>query len=497
MSKRPRGCWRPAVEPRRIAFPKKTDDDGDNHLPRIKPVFRGLDPDRLASALQTAADLAMVVHPKGKILAVDFTSADLKVDLSDQLRGRRWVETVTQDSRDKVAELLTAGPDHGRDTVVRDVVQLLDDGTELPMRFVRAASFADGRVALLGRDQRAIASLQQQVFDAQMALEQDYWRLRHVETRYRLLFQMAGEPLLIVDEASGRVLESNPLADSLLAPAGKSIVGKPFPIGFDKRGTEALRRLLLEATAVGRATLEEEHATAGGTLFSASATLLRQGEDATFLIRLAQRPAAGAAATDAAACVGGVMRHAPDAIVLTDTEGRVRAANQTFLDMAQLASEEQVVGRSIDRWLGRSGVDLNVLMNNLRQHESVRLFATKLRSEYGTTTDVEISVGPYAEGDSGGFAFVVRDVARRLGNEPTIASRLPRSVDQITQQVGRVPLKELVRQSTDLVEKLCIETALELTGDNRASAAELLGVSRQGLYAKLNRYNLADRSGDS
>ena len=49
-----------------------------------------------------------------------------------------------------------------------------------------------------------------------------------------------------------------------------------------------------------------------------------------------------------------------------------------------------------------------------------------------------------------------------------------------------------MRQSTDLVEQLCIERALELTGDNKASAAELLGVSRQGLYVKLNRYNLAD-----
>jgi len=34
--------------------------------------------------------------------------------------------------------------------------------------------------------------------------------------------------------------------------------------------------------------------------------------------------------------------------------------------------------------------------------------------------------------------------------------------------------------------------ALELTGDNRASAAELLGLSRQSLYVKLRRYGLGD-----
>ena len=65
-------------------------------------------------------------------------------------------------------------------------------------------------------------------------------------------------------------------------------------------------------------------------------------------------------------------------------------------------------------------------------------------------------------------------------------------MEQLTQLVGRVPLKDLVRESTDLIEQLCIEAALELTQDNRASAAELLGLSRQSLYVKLRRYGLGD-----
>ena len=47
-----------------------------------------------------------------------------------------------------------------------------------------------------------------------------------------------------------------------------------------------------------------------------------------------------------------------------------------------------------------------------------------------------------------------------------------------------------MRESTDVIEALCIEAALELTHDNRASAAELLGLSRQSLYAKLRRYGI-------
>ena len=53
-------------------------------------------------------------------------------------------------------------------------------------------------------------------------------------------------------------------------------------------------------------------------------------------------------------------------------------------------------------------------------------------------------------------------------------------------------LKELVRESSDLVEKLCIEAALELTKNNRASAAALLGLSRQSLYSKLHRFGMGN-----
>jgi len=57
-------------------------------------------------------------------------------------------------------------------------------------------------------------------------------------------------------------------------------------------------------------------------------------------------------------------------------------------------------------------------------------------------------------------------------------------------------LKDLVRETTDMIERLYIEAALELTGNNRASAAEMLGLSRQSLYVKLHRYGLRDLDGD-
>ena len=53
-------------------------------------------------------------------------------------------------------------------------------------------------------------------------------------------------------------------------------------------------------------------------------------------------------------------------------------------------------------------------------------------------------------------------------------------------------MKDIVGETTDLIEQLCIEAALELTRNNRAAAAEMLGLSRQSLYVKLRRYGLGE-----
>jgi DNA-binding NtrC family response regulator len=55
-----------------------------------------------------------------------------------------------------------------------------------------------------------------------------------------------------------------------------------------------------------------------------------------------------------------------------------------------------------------------------------------------------------------------------------------------------VPLRDIVGETTELIEKLCIEAALQLTQDNRATAAEILGLSRQSLYVKLRQYRLGN-----
>jgi transcriptional regulator PpsR len=109
---------------------------------------------------------------------------------------------------------------------------------------------------------------------------------------------------------------------------------------------------------------------------------------------------------------------------------------------------------------------------------------------------VEISAVAVAQGGQPCFGFAIRDIGARIRPAARSGKGATRSVEQLTELIGRVPLKDLVREATDAIERLCIEAALDLTGDNRASAAEMLGLSRQSLYVKLRRYGLGDLGGD-
>lgn len=449
----------------------------------------------LAALIEGVADLSLAVTEEGVIHDVWIWSNELPKPVIETWVGLNLADTLVSPDSAYLHEAL-AGAAAGEPQRLDLTHRLADSGTELPVQY-RVTPGAGDRLIAAGVDLRPSASLRQQLVNAQQALEQDYWRLRNVETRYRRLFDMVADAILIVDGLSGRVLEVNPRADDLLAPGEKTIVGKVFPRGFSDEGARSVQELLAEIRTVGRGQLHGLLLADGETRADLSAGFLRQAGEERFLLRLGTRDGRDEAIGDAGNLyLQEVLRNAPDGVLLTDDDGRIMAANQAFLELVQVLGEDQVIGHPADRWLGRSGVDLNVLLSNVREKSVVKLFSSTLMPLGGSPAQVEISACRLDEPDGPAFALFVRDVERRVASEHPVTAKLPGSIEQVTKRVGRVPLKDLVRESTDLIEALCIETALEVTQDNRASAAELLGLSRQSLYAKLRRFNIGSIGDD-
>ncbi len=460
--------------------------------------LESLDAQDAAALISAASDIALVLDPDGVIEDLSASIEDLPAESYSTWIGRPWTEIVTPESRPKVQSLLeqVGQPDARRWRHVNHPVRA---GADFPVMYSAVPIGQGGRVLAFGRDMRGLAQLQQRLVDAQHALDRDYWRLRNVETRYRMLFDMAAEAILIVDGTSGKVLEANPAAKDVLGPAGRRLVGQTFPAGLPERLQREAAALVGRVRASGRSEELRAKLTAPKRLeLVVGASLLMQDDKPMVLVRIRPVQADAVSATsDRQAAIARAIERLPDGFVVTDPDGRVLLANAAFVDLSQLASEEQLRGESIERWLGRPGVDLNVMLATLRQQGSLRLFATALHGEHGAEAEVEISGVAVPDGDPPCLGFSVRHVGRRLGADRLAGKTAPRSVEQLAQLVGRMPLKDLVRESTELIEQLCIEAALQLTQNNRASAAEMLGLSRQSLYVKLRRYGMVDAGADA
>ena len=463
-----------------------------------------LDPGSAARLIGASADITLVLDTDGIIRDIALRSEELAADLDDSPNwaGQKLTGVVALDSRPKVAVLLREATTSA-ESRWRHLNHMTASGRSVPVLYcgiqvggVQAGQA--GRVVLFGRDLRAMSELQQRLVNVQQSLERDYTRMRDVETRYRLLFQMSSEAVLIFDADKGRVTEVNPAATLLLGADAEELAGKPLEQLFAADSLPGIRAYLASVRGGGRdADMQAVTAPRGRNGRSRTvllrASAFRQANATLFLLRVS------AGASDEPAVIPDVkakllaaVEGAPDGFVVTDEAGIILTANAAFVEMAQLANEALAVGESLDRWIGQTGVDLDVLVNNLRQRGSVRFFSTVMRGEDGGSVQVEISAVSVRSGGQPCFGYAVRNVGPRVHVTTKAAKELPRSVDQLTELIGRVALKDLVREATEVIERLSIEAALELTGDNRASAAEMLGLSRQSLYVKLRRYGLGD-----
>lgn len=440
--------------------------------------------------LQHLASLQFLVNESGIILdaSVNGPSSSLQ---PEELIGRPLSELVGDDSRAQLESRLDEARRNKGVAVRCDTSIEPRSGNSVPLLCWICAEADSSDVKVAAIDLLPEASLRHQLLNAQHAMERDYWSKRRLEARYRRLLDMVSEGFIVVDDSSGRILEANPVAATLLAGAGATLVGKPFPLGLGDDARNTLDRLTREARSV-TTTVDGMINTDTGLELNIAITYLRQSGEGRLLIRLrddSERELTGAEFQS-------FFSDAPDGILELDEQGIVLTANNAFLEMAGIVSPELVEGRRADRWIGRSAVDLNIVLDHSKQEGSVRLYSTTLRTETESSVDIELSVSRVGKNGSTRVMLFVRDIGRRITPDQSVDDHLPRSIEQITGRVGRVPLKELVRESTDVIEALCIEAALKLTSGNRASAAELLGLSRQSLYTKLRRFDLGDAEVD-
>ena len=442
------------------------------------------------SRLVETSDIALVVAPDGLVRDATFNDRDLARRIGPDWFDRPFADLVTAESRDKARRMLATAPDDPPAWL--EVNHPLADG-EVPVRYLAIRPEVDGPLVVLGRDLGGLARLQRQLVDANVSVERDYALFRGAETQARLLFQTSTAPMLIVDAASRRVAEVNPAAEDLLRRVARRLVGAVLDEVFTETSAGAVADCLAAVRANGQGYCPSAVLRVTDAPVALSGWLMRTAGAPQLLLRLA---AAGAVTVAAAQDPWEALRRLPEPMLATSSSLDILDANDAFLDLVEVATVNQVRSESLSRFVGRHGVDIDVLSARLHEAGSIRRYPTVLRGQYGAAHEVEVSAASVDRDDARVHAFLFRAMAseRAAAGE---ARKPLRPVSEMTDLVGRVPLRDIVREATDIIEELCIEAALDVTQDNRASAAEMLGLSRQSLYSKLRRYGLGDLPGEN
>jgi transcriptional regulator PpsR len=225
-------------------------------------------------------------------------------------------------------------------------------------------------------------------------------------------------------------------------------------------------------------------------------TVFRAAGERLLICRLELADSADAVRDELSENLLGLFHEGADGVVFTDREGIIKIANEAFLNLTDASNVAAVKGRSLAEFLARGAVDLRVLTENARRVGQMRMYATKVNTAFEGQTSVEIAATWLNDRPAPFFVFVVRDTSRADALRRPGIGVSEDGGKSIMELVGSSTLKDIVAETTDVVEKMCIETAVELTRNNRVAAAEMLGLSRQSLYVKLRKYGLINQDSE-
>ncbi len=456
-----------------------TSSDVPPDLSALSPLA----PELAATIARVASDIAIVIDPDGVIRSVAQSETGL-ANPSAGWVGRRWVDTVTDGTRRKIELLLEEVQTSGV-TRRREVNHPNPSGSEIPMTWSAIRLGEGGPVLAVGRDLRAVAAIQQRLVDAQQDLERQFWQRRQSEARYRTLFQVASDGVAVLRAEDLSLVEANQAFGLALRLTDPSQTGQTMAELLPSALRVAVVELLYSARTSGRAGEIRVRAPEGQGVLDVAATPFRDGDERLLMLRLRQDEGAPMG-SPALAVMAEFVENTPDAVVMTDSAGRIQMANPAFLQLASLADENQALGRSLTDLLGEA----EGAWSRLIQRANASGIAARVRMRLASTGQPprwhEATAMLMTEGEQACLGFTLRPMeAAALAPD----ALFPDLAD-LAGQVGKVPLPELLAEVSHRAERHLILLAMQRAEGFPSVAAELLGLSPADLAARLQGHDL-------
>lgn len=453
----------------------------DPDLSALSPLANEL----ATTIARVASDIALVIDRHGVISAVA-EGAAVQAQGCSQWVGRRWVDTVSAGTRPKIQSLLDEVTRSGVVSRRREVSHPAQGGDELPVTWSAIRLGADGPVLAVGRDLRAVAAIQQRFVEAQQDMERHYWSRRQAENRYQLLFQVANDAVLVLDASSLVVVEANAATAELFGREGAELLHKPLTDNLPASVRAAVLELLVTARSTGRGGEMRVRGPGLPAALDIAATPFTVDGRRQLMLR-ARRDTSRTGAADGLALsrMAEFVETTPDAVVITDSVGGILMANPAFLRLARQTEEAQLRSRALPELLFDPTGAWAQLVAQVRSAGMVSNLAMDVGALDGSRQRVRASAALMTEGEQACLGFVLRPDHRlpeHLAGDDVLAGLLD--------QVGRVPLADLLVEVAHRAERQLIASALLRVAGQIDVAAEALGMTPEALALRMQRHGL-------
>ena len=449
--------------------------------------------------VSVASDIALIIDADGVIrhMAV---GADPIAGSTSQWVGRPWAETVSGGTRAKIGELLAEAESLGV-TCRREVLHSTPDGQNVSVSYSAIKLGPNGPVLAVGRDLGSVTAIKQQFLVAQRELEQDYWKLRQVESHYKQLFQVATDAVMVVDAETLGIIEANRAANDLFGGNQATLVGQRATTGVLRAERVSVEELLVMARSSGRPGEIRVHALAPGgsdnpllaTVIDMSATPFRASDKMCLLVRA--RATKVSSEPTSATRLSDFVEQTPDAVTIADSSGRVLMANPAFVSLCQLpagSDASKVVGRSLAELLGDPQHTLLSILAEAKSNGLSEQRPAMIGLTHASRFEVQVSAALLAEGDQECIGLTLRRIDTRASRSTRdMRNSLPENelafvVSDLVARVGQTSLSDLVAEISDAAERHLIELALTQSHGEHQRAAEILGIGSAELWQRVH-----------
>lgn len=436
-------------------------------------------PELAQTMVSLGGDIALVLDEQGIVRRVDQRASTPLASNANSWIGQRWTDTVTLESKAKLERLIAeATPD--RATRKREVNHISGNGTTVAVAYTAMRLGADGPILAVGRDLGISAALQQRFIGAQQEMERNYSRARQSEARYRLLFQVATDAVIVVDGATLCIVEANQSATDLFDLTSAQVVGQGADFAFERDSRHVVNAGLKAALDSGQST--ETRGLLRGKVRSASvtATPFKALDTYQLLVRIRSTEQL-ATSSDLGATLARLVDSATEGVAVTDVDGCVLVANPAFLKLVEASTEASVRGRPLSDWISLPDQPFSALLYQVRQDGMTEFAQSQLLLGNALLKPIEVAATLLSEIDPPCIGFSVRLAPASTSGLDATVEPVQAAMKVLCDQVGSQALPELMRRAADMLQRNFIHMAMERAGADLNKAATILGINRQQL----------------